>query len=259
MIEVKNLHKSFGAKKVLEGVNLTIPNGSAKCIIGKSGCGKSVLLKNIVGLLVPDEGEVLVDGKRISDLKNGDIYEIRKKMGFVFQGSALFDSLNVFENVVLRLYEHGQRNTDELEKEALRVLTAVGLLPEKDSISKREYKQEWEILRYKKPSDLSGGMKKRVGVARALAGSPDYIFYDEPTTGLDPVTSEQVDNLIAKLSGKLSVTSIVITHDMFSVLRIADDVAMLDKGKIRFEGKPQDMMKSDDPAVREFLERYKRN
>ncbi len=255
MIEIKNLYKSFGEKAVLKGVSLTIPDGSAKCIIGKSGCGKSVLLKHIVGLLEPDEGEVLVDGKRVQDLDNDDIFEMRKQIGFVFQGSALFDSLNVFENVVLGLYEHGNRNEIELEKEAIRVLSAVGLLPEKDSNS--DFEKEWQILKYKKPADLSGGMRKRVGVARALVGSPNYIFYDEPTTGLDPVNSEQIDRLIADLSKKLNVTSIVITHDMFSVFRIADDVAMLDDGIVSFEGKPDEFIKSDNPAVREFLERYK--
>lgn len=257
MIKIRNLYKSFGEKTVLKGVSLTIPDGSAKCIIGKSGCGKSVLLKHIVGLLEPDEGEVLVDGKRVQDMENGEIFEMRKQMGFVFQGSALFDSLNVFENVVLGLYEHGNRNEKVLEDEAVRVLSAVGLLPELNGKRKVDFEKEWQILKYKKPADLSGGMRKRVGVARALVGSPRYIFYDEPTTGLDPVTSEQIDKLIADLSKKLRVTSIVITHDMFSVFRIADDVAMLDDGLVHFEGKPDDFIKSEDPIVREFLERYK--
>ena len=256
MIQINNLYKSFGEKNVLSGVNLTIPNGSAKCIIGKSGCGKSGLLKHIVGLLEPDEGEVIVDGKRIQDLGNADIFEMRKQMGFVFQGSALFDSLNVFENVVIGLYEHGNRNQERLEEEAVRVLTSVGLLPDKNS-DYTGFEKEWEILKFKKPADLSGGMRKRVGVARALVGNPDYIFYDEPTTGLDPVNSEQIDRLIAELSKKLNVTSIVITHDMFSVFRIADDVAMLDNGIVRFDGKPDEFMNSGDPVVREFLERYK--
>ncbi|ROL61784.1 ATP-binding cassette domain-containing protein [Bacteroidetes/Chlorobi group bacterium ChocPot_Mid] len=257
MIQIRNLHKSFGEKTVLKGVSLTIPDGSAKCIIGKSGCGKSVLLKHIVGLLEPDEGEVLVDGKKVHDMENGEIFEMRKQMGFVFQGSALFDSLNVFENVVLGLYEHGNRDETALENEAIRVLSAVGLLPELNGNSKEDFEKEWHILKFKKPADLSGGMRKRVGVARALVGSPRYIFYDEPTTGLDPVTSEQIDRLIADLSKKLKVTSIVITHDMFSVFRIADDVAMLDDGLVHFEGEPNDFIKSDDPIVREFLERYK--
>jgi len=256
MIQIRNLHKSFGEKNVLNGVSLTIPDGSAKCIIGKSGCGKSVLLKHIVGLLEPDEGEVFVDGKRVQDLDNGDIFEMRKQMGFVFQGSALFDSLNVFENVVIGLFEHGNRDEEVLENEAVRVLSAVGLLPEKNGNNSDEFDKEWQILKNKKPADLSGGMRKRVGVARALVGSPRYIFYDEPTTGLDPVTSEQIDRLIADLSKKLNVTSIVITHDMFSVFRIADDVAMLDNGLVRYEGKPQEFVKSSDPVVREFLERY---
>jgi len=254
MIEIKNLHKSFGEKPVLNGVNLTIPNGSAKCIIGKSGCGKSVLLKHIVGLLEPDKGDVFVDGKKVSELDNGELFELRKQIGFVFQGSALFDSLNVYENVVLGLYEHGKRDDKMLEQEAIRVISAVGLLPENSA--NNDFDKEWQILKHKKPADLSGGMRKRVGVARALVGNPKYIFYDEPTTGLDPVNSEQIDDLIADLSKKLNVTSIVITHDMFSVFKIADDVAMLDDGIVRFDGKQEEFVNSKDSVVREFLERY---
>jgi phospholipid/cholesterol/gamma-HCH transport system ATP-binding protein len=256
VIEIKNLHKSFGLNKVLDGVSLTIPDGSTTCIIGKSGCGKSVLLKHIVGLLEPDEGEVLVDSKRVQDLTNGDLFDMRQQMGFVFQGAALFDSLTVFENVVIGLYEHGNRDFNILEKEAVRTLSAVGLLPEINNSD--DFDKEWAILKYKKPSDLSGGMRKRVGVARALVGSPRYIFYDEPTTGLDPVTSEQIDLLIDRLAKKLSVTSIIITHDMFSVFRIADNIAMLDNGIVRFEGKSDEFVKSQDFAVREFLERYEK-
>ena len=257
MIEINNLHKSFGPKKVLDGVNITIPDGETICIIGKSGCGKSVLLKHIVGLLEPDEGFVSVDGNIVAQLTNEEIFKLRLKMGFVFQGSALFDSYNVYENIVIGLYEHGNRNEQLLEKEAIRVLSAVGLLPDINGSSDQEFEKEWKILRNKKPSDLSGGMKKRVGVARALVGQPSYIFYDEPTTGLDPVTSEQIDHLIADLSRKLNVTSLVITHDMFSVFRIANTVGMLDNGRLHFMGTPEEMNKSQDPVIAEFLERYK--
>ena len=258
MIEIQDLYKSFGEKKVLEGVSLTIPNGSATCIIGKSGCGKSVLLKNIVGLLTPDSGKVLVDGQQVCMLDNDELYEMRKRMGFVFQGAALFDSLNVFENVVIGLHEHGQRDEKVLEDEALRTLSAVGLLPERSEAGESVFQKEWDILKEKKPSDLSGGMRKRVGVARALVGQPEYIFYDEPTTGLDPVTSEQIDLLINDLAKKLKVTSVIITHDMFSVFRIADNVAMLDDGKVKFEGNPQEFIRSEDKSIKEFLERYEK-
>ena len=257
MIEINNLHKSFGQKKVLDGVTLTIPDGETMCIIGKSGCGKSVLLKHIVGLLTPDQGFVNVDGKTVANLSYKEIFDLRLKMGFVFQGSALFDSSTVYANVVIGLYEHGQRDEKKLEQEAIRVLSAVGLLPEINGASTSEFDKEWSILKNKKPSDLSGGMKKRVGVARALVGQPSYIFYDEPTTGLDPVTSEQIDGLIAHLSRKLNVTSLVITHDMFSVFRIANTVGMLDNGKVHFTGTPEDMKLSNDSVIIEFLERYR--
>lgn len=256
MIEIVDIHKRFGSKIVLDGVSMTIPDGETFCIIGKSGTGKSVLLKHIVGLLQPDKGYVNVDNQRIDKLKLPDLFEVRTSMGYVFQGAALFDSLTVFENVVLRLYEHGQRDTDLMNNEAQRVLSAVNLLPdlnEKDTVM---FQKEWEILSRKKPADLSGGMKKRVGLARALVGRPKYIFYDEPTTGLDPVNSEQIDLLIADIAVKLNVTSIVITHDMFSVFRIADKVAMLDNGKLCFYGSTAEMKNSDIPPVIEFLERY---
>jgi phospholipid/cholesterol/gamma-HCH transport system ATP-binding protein len=256
MIKIENLHKSFGQKNVLKGVNLTIPDGSTMCIIGKSGCGKSVLIKHIVGLLEPDIGRVLVDGAEIGTMPAKDLFNLRKKMGFVFQGSALFDSLTVYENVIIGLYEHGQEDDRILTSEALRVLSSVGLLPELDEQESESFQREWAILRDKKPSDLSGGMRKRVGVARALVGHPSYIFYDEPTTGLDPVTSEQIDHLIALLADKLKVTSVVITHDMFSVFRIAKTVALLDEGEVRFNGRPDQLNLSTDPAIIEFLERY---
>lgn len=257
MIEVVDLHKSFGPKSVLNGVSFTIKQGQTFCIIGKSGCGKSVLLKHIVGLLDPDKGHVRVDGKVIHTLDQDNLFELRRTMGFVFQGSALFDSYNVYENIVLSLFEHGVKDTKALVDEAKSVLSAVGLLPDKKDINTPMFEKEWQILSNKKPSDLSGGMRKRVGVARALVGSPKYILYDEPTTGLDPVTSEQIDNLIARLAGEFNVTSIVITHDMFSVYRIADQVAMINEGLLQFHGTVDDFKKTKDPIIEEFLERYK--
>jgi phospholipid/cholesterol/gamma-HCH transport system ATP-binding protein len=273
MIEIHGLHKAFGAKHVLNGVDITIADGQTMCIIGRSGCGKSVMLKHIVGLLTPDAGSVRVDGRDVSTLSPVELFAMRRKIGFVFQGAALFDSMTVWENVVLGLYEHGERRQSVLDGEARRVLAAVGLLPElanagnagnagnpandsHDSHFEREFEREYAILRNKKPSDLSGGMRKRVGVARALVGSPEYILYDEPTTGLDPITSEQIDNLIAELQSKLKVTSVVITHDMFSVYRVAQTVAMLEQGRVRFMGTASELRTSSDAVVREFIERY---
>lgn len=253
MITIHNLHKAFGQKQVLNGIDLTIKDGETFCVIGKSGCGKSVLLKHVVGLLEGDQGYVEVDGKNVLNFSRAELFALRRRVGYVFQGAALFDSLTVFENVIISQWEHGERDMNSLTNEAQRVLSAVGLLP----VSSAEgFTKEWMILRDKKPSDLSGGMRKRVGVARALVGSPDYVFYDEPTTGLDPVTSEQIDQLIAELAQNFNMTSVVITHDMFSVFRIADRVAMLDKGAVRFEGTVPQLRDSKDTIVVEFLERY---
>ena len=256
MISIQKLHKSFGEKKVLSNVSLDIANAETTCIIGKSGCGKSVLLKNIVGLTQPDQGSVVIDDKNIHDLNQKDLFTLRRNFGFVFQGAALFDSLSVYENVIISLFEHGQRDHDILSQEAKRVLSAVGLLPDPKDVSEQEFSKEWKILSNKIPSDLSGGMRKRVAVARALVGSPKYIFYDEPTTGLDPVTSEQIDDLIKELAQRLNVTSIVITHDMFSVFRIAEFVAMLHNGQIQFTGTPEQLQDSTDPVVTSFIKRF---
>lgn len=256
MIELRHLTKSFGAKQVLKDVSLTIPNGRTTCIIGKSGSGKSVLLKHIVGLLEADAGEVAVDGDVVATMDRDELFSMRQRMGYVFQGAALFDSLTVWENIVISLYEHGQRDEKLLDAEARRVLSAVRLLPELDESGSAAYEKEYAILRDKKPSDLSGGMRKRVGVARALVGSPQYIFYDEPTTGLDPVTSEQIDFLIRDLQQTLNVTSLVITHDMFSVFHIAHHVAMLHEGRVQFEGTADELRASNDPVVKEFIDRF---
>ena len=256
MIEIRGLYKAFGAKSVLNGVDLTINTGDTVCIIGRSGCGKSVLLKHIVGLLEPDQGAVFVNGKEVRHLRGKDLFALRRGIGYVFQGAALFDSLTVWENVVLSLYEHGERRREVLDSEARRVLAAVGLLPDEATSASAFFEKEYAILRDKKPSDLSGGMRKRVGVARALVGNPEYILYDEPTTGLDPITSEQIDNLIRDLSQKLAVTSVVITHDMFSVYKIAHTVAMLEQGTVRFFGTADELRTSEDNVVKEFIERY---
>jgi phospholipid/cholesterol/gamma-HCH transport system ATP-binding protein len=256
MILIDNLHKSFGPKQVLRGISMEIQTGETTVIIGKSGTGKSVLLKLIVGLLEPDQGTITLDGQRVDQLGEKELYEMRRGIGYVFQGAALFDSMNVAENLVLGLYEHGERDQKVLEEEIRRNLVNVGLLPDPASVSEKEFNEAYQILTRKKPAELSGGMRKRVGVARALVGSPGYVFYDEPTTGLDPVTSEQIDNLVCDLTEKLDVTSVVITHDIFSVYKVASKVVMLHEGEIQFTGTPVELQNSSDPIVQEFIERY---
>ncbi|MBU3698646.1 MAG: ATP-binding cassette domain-containing protein [Candidatus Kapabacteria bacterium] len=256
MIELRNIKKAFGSKVVLNGVSCTIPTGKTTCIIGRSGCGKSVLLKHIVGMLKADTGSVLIDGRNVDTLSKSELFDMRRGIGYVFQGAALFDSLTVFENVIISLVEHGVTDTDHINAEARRVLSAVGLLPPVGGNGSADYEREFAILAAKKPSDLSGGMRKRVGVARALVGQPEYIFYDEPTTGLDPVTSQQIDDLLHELAGKYHVTSVVITHDMFSVYNVADHVIMLHDGVVRFTGSVAELQASSDPVVVEFLARF---
>ena len=239
MIEIKNLRKSFGDKEVLSGVNLDIEKGITLVIIGRSGCGKSVLLKHIIGLLTPDEGEILIEGQNITKMSEKGIYEIRKKFGFLFQGAALFDSMDVEQNIGLALKENTEMKKNEIKDIVAEKLELVGL----PNIQKM------------KPSDLSGGMKKRVSLARSLATNPEYILYDEPTTGLDPVMSDQIDELIKDLAHKLKVTSIVVTHDIFSVYDVADQVAMMHEGKIYFHGTPKELIETDDQLIRGFLNR----
>lgn len=241
MIEIRNLHKTFnGDLRVLRGVNLRIETGETIAIIGESGCGKSVLLKHVIGLLSPDEGEVIVDEKNVHSLKEKELYALRGRFGFLFQGAALFDSMTVLENVALGLVENHNHPEEEIRRIVAEKLAVVGLPGIED----------------KKPSELSGGMRKRVGLARALATNPDYLLYDEPTTGLDPVMSNQIDALIAEITRKLNATSIVVTHDMFSVYNIVHRVAMLHEGRIYFTGTPRAFQETDDPVVRDFIERF---
>lgn len=240
MIEIHDLYKRFGNKEVLTGVDLTINKGQTTVIIGRSGCGKSVLIKHIVGLLHPDDGWVKVDGKTVSDLTDKELYELRKMFGFLFQGAALFDSLTVQENVALPLEESKNGySKSEIEKIVNEKLEIVGL---KD-------------INNLKPAELSGGMKKRVGLARALVTDPEYILYDEPTTGLDPIMSDSIDAQIKELSGKLNVTSVVVTHDLYSVKNVADKVAMMHNGRIHFEGTPEELLNSKDPDIIDFIKR----
>ena len=241
MIEIKNLKKSFGPKEVLKGVNLNIEQGKTTVIIGASGCGKSVMLKHIVGLLKPDEGNILIDGEDITKMSEKEIYAIRNKFGFLFQSAALFDSMTVGENVGIALRENTNTQKSEINKIVSEKLRLVDL-PNTENLM---------------PSELSGGMKKRVGLARALATNPQYILYDEPTTGLDPITSETIDQLMDAVARnkELSVTSIIVTHDIFTVYEIGDWVAMMYDGIVHFQGTPDDLRATNDPIVREFLER----
>lgn len=241
MIEIKNLKKSFGNKEVLRGVDLNIEEGKTNVIIGASGCGKSVMLKHIVGLLKPDEGQILIDGEDITKMNEKEIYAIRKKFGFLFQSAALFDSMTVGENVGIALRENTLTPKAEINRIVSEKLGMVDL-PGTENLM---------------PSELSGGMRKRVGLARALATNPQYILYDEPTTGLDPITSETIDELMESvaLNKELEVTSIIVTHDIFTVYEIGDRVAMMYEGKVHFNGTPEELRATSDPIVRQFLER----
>jgi phospholipid/cholesterol/gamma-HCH transport system ATP-binding protein len=240
MIEIRNLNKKFGGKNVLNGVNLDINKGETLVIIGKSGSGKSVLIKHIVGLLKPDSGYVKVEGDTVHELDEKSLYLMRKKFGFLFQGAALFDSMTVEENISLPLIESGNGfSQNDIQKNVSEKLELVGL-PGVGNL---------------KPAELSGGMKKRVGLARALVTNPDYILYDEPTTGLDPIMSDSIDNLIRELSQKLQVTSVVVTHDMYSVKNVADKVALIHEGKIHFKGTPDELINSNDEVIVNFIKR----
>lgn len=238
MIKIADVRKDFGENKVLKGVNLTVRKGETIVVIGRSGCGKSVLLKHIIGLMKPDRGRIVVDGVDITDLTGGDLFEIRKKFGMLFQGSALFDSLTVWENVGLGLIEHTGMSEADIRRKACEKLELVGL-SNVDEL---------------KPSELSGGMKKRVGLARAIAMDPPVILYDEPTTGLDPIMADVINELIRSLQRTLDITSVAVTHDMKSAYKIGDRLAMLYDGRIVFEGTPDEVRSSRDEVVRQFVD-----
>lgn len=237
MIDLFNLHKELGTQKVLTGVNLKIDKGSTCVIIGRSGCGKSVLLKHIVGILRADKGEVVVDGQEVGALDEKALDEVRRKIGLVFQGGALFDSMTVGENVGFGLIERGNVPEKELLERINSSLGMVGL----------------RGINNLMPSDLSGGMRKRVALARAICIKPQIILYDEPTTGVDPITADSINDLIINMHDKLKVTSIVVTHDMKSAYKVADKIAMLYQGKIIEEGTSQEIANSKNPIVHQFV------
>jgi phospholipid/cholesterol/gamma-HCH transport system ATP-binding protein len=241
MIELRGVSKRFVNNVVLDGVDITVQDGETVALLGPSGVGKSVLLKHIIGLIKPDAGEVIVDGTNVARLSRQDLAALRSTIGYVFQNGALFDSMDVAENIRLGITDEAQHGNDEYcvarVKECLRL---VNLSPD---------------VMVKFPAELSGGMRKRVGIARAIAGKPKYLLYDEPTSGLDPVNADVIDSLIERLQQELGVTSVEVTHDVRGAFRVADRIALLWQGKIRAVGTPDEIIASRDPAVQQFLER----
>lgn len=236
-IELRGVKKRFGSQEVLKGVNLTLRHGETLCIIGPSGEGKTVIMKHIIGLIQPDEGDVYVAGIRVNGLKEREMAPIRQKVSMLFQGAALFDNLTVEENVAFPLWEHGVRDRKEISRRVLEALEAVDL----------------DEHRHKYPTSLSGGMRKRTGIARAIIDHSECILYDEPNSGLDPVGSDVIDQMILRMQRRFGVTSIIVTHDMKSVFKIADRVAMLYRGEIRFLGTPAELRETKDEIVQNFV------
>jgi phospholipid/cholesterol/gamma-HCH transport system ATP-binding protein len=237
MIKIKDLHKTFGGNHVLRGINLEARQGEIMVVIGQSGSGKSVLLKHIIGLVKPDRGGIIINGKNISDLSEKEWFELRSQFGMLFQGAALFDSLTVEENVAFGLKRFSGYSEKKIAEKVLRSLNKVGL----HGIEKRM------------PHELSGGMKKRVGLARAIVYEPNIMLYDEPSTGIDPIRADAINDLILQLTKEMHVTSIVITHDMASAYKVADRIAMLYNGVITECGSPDEIRKSDNPIVHQFI------
>ena len=238
MIQITDLYKSFHGKPVLRDLNLEIRDGESLTIIGRSGCGKSVLLKHIIGLLKPDEGKIEVDGEEVTTMNYKNLSTLRRKFGVLFQSAALFDSMTVKENIALALVEHTTMTSKEIDNRVSEALNMVDLPGAENLI----------------PSELSGGMRKRVGLARAIVYRPRYLLYDEPTTGLDPIMAANINQLIMDLNQKLSITSIVVTHDMVSAYQVADRIVMLHYGKILFTGTPEEIKKTELPTVKQFVE-----
>jgi phospholipid/cholesterol/gamma-HCH transport system ATP-binding protein len=237
MIKVVNIHKYFGRKKVLEDINLEIRSGEIMVVMGPSGCGKSTLLRLLIGLLKPTEGQIWIEGQEVSSMNEDQLNEVRKKMGMVFQYSALFDFLTVGENVAFALRQHTASSEEDIAKNVSRKLKMVGLAGYEDVM----------------PTELSGGMKKRVSLARAIAGNPRIVLYDEPTAGLDPIMSSVIDKLIVACRERMEITSVVVTHHMESAFRIADRMAMIHEGRIITVGTPEEIRNSPDPIVQQFI------
>lgn len=238
VIAMRDVHKSFGTLRVLRGIDLELERGKTTVILGPSGSGKSVMIKHIVGLLRPDKGEIYYDGRRTDGLREKDFVEIRTQFGYLFQMGALFDSMNVAENVAFPLVEHTEMSAAERAVRVAQVLKMVGM----------------EHTEQKLPAELSGGQKKRVALARAIALHPKVILYDEPTTGLDPIRSDVINDLIIKLKRELRATSIVVTHDMVSAYKIADRIVMLYDGRLIADASPDELRRSEDPIVKSFIE-----
>jgi phospholipid/cholesterol/gamma-HCH transport system ATP-binding protein len=237
-IRMINLHKSFGEKQVLKGCDLEVREGESMVVIGGSGSGKTVLIKCIIGLIQPDQGEIYVDRQEITSLNERRMNEVRKKFGMLFQGGALFDSMRIWENVGFGLRQHTHLNHEEIRRIVSDKLRLVGLKDIEDLM----------------PSELSGGMKKRVSLARAIAMEPEILLYDEPTTGLDPIMADAINELIVQMRERLKVTSVAITHDMKSAYQIADRIAMLYQGKIVEVGTPEEIRNSSNPVVQQFIQ-----
>jgi phospholipid/cholesterol/gamma-HCH transport system ATP-binding protein len=241
MIQLRGLKKRFGSQIVLDGVDFDVREGETVALMGPSGTGKSVLLKHIIGLIKPDAGTVLVDDKDVSHLKRQDLAELRTHIGYVFQNGALFDSMDVAENIRLGISDEDRYN--DVEYVAERVKQCLGLVNLQPDVA----------LKY--PAELSGGMRKRVGIARAIAGEPKYLLYDEPTSGLDPVNADIIDSLVQRLATELGVTSVMVTHDVRGAFRVAHRLALRTGGRVVMQGTPQEFLASQHPQVKEFLER----
>lgn len=236
-IELRNLHKRFGKQEILCGIDLTLQHGETLCLIGPSGEGKTVTMKHIIGLIQPDSGDVFVDGMHVNKLKEREMAPIRQKVSMLFQGAALFDRMTVEENVAFPLIESGVRDKAEIKRRVLAALEAVDL----------------DEHLHKYPTSLSGGMRKRAGIARAIITRSECILYDEPNSGLDPIGSDIIDQMILRMQKRYGVTSIIVTHDMRSIFKIANRVAMLYRGKIHFLGTPEELRNSPDPLVQSFI------
>jgi phospholipid/cholesterol/gamma-HCH transport system ATP-binding protein len=242
VISLRGVTKRFGTQTVLNGVDFEVQDGETVALLGPSGTGKSVLLKHIIGLIKPDAGSIIVDGKDVSHLDRRSLAEFRQSIGYVFQNGALFDSDNVFENVRLGIVDESKfKDLGYATERVTQCIKLVNLQP--------------DVVLQKYPAELSGGMRKRVGIARAIAGSPKYLLYDEPTSGLDPVNADIIDGLVKRLGEELGVTSVMVTHDVRGAFRVANRLALLSEGKIVMQGTPQEFLESKNEKVQEFLER----